>query len=69
MSSFTDTQQAFVRRYMDTGGVIGVSVRKIDGQMTLLVEVSDDKRTDLPLNFRNLPVVVRNGRRATLAYA
>ncbi len=69
MSSFTDIQQAFVRRYMDDGGVIGVRVRKIDGQMALFVEVSDLKATDLPDTFGGLPVVVREGHRAVLAYS
>lgn len=70
MSSFTDIQQDFVRRYMsDGGGVIGVRVRKLDGQIVLFVEVSDDKSVDLPVNFRNLPVVVRKGQRAILAYS
>lgn len=68
MSTFTEIQQAFVRQYMNDDGVIGVSIRKIEGQMVLVVDVSDEKRADLPLNFRNLPVIVRKGRRAALAY-
>ncbi len=69
MSSFTDIQQEFVRRYMTNGDVIGVRVCRLDGQMVILVEVSDDRRHDLPINFRNLPVVVRKGQRAMLAYS
>jgi hypothetical protein len=69
MSSFTDIQQAFVRRYMSDGDVVGVRVRKIDGQMVLFVEVRDPKAVELPDTFGGLPVVVREGRRAVLAYS
>ncbi len=69
MSSLTDIQQAFVNRYMDDDRVVGVRVRKIDGRMVLFVEVSDCKSVDLPGTFRGLPVVVREGRRAMLAYS
>ena len=70
MSSFTDTQQAFVRRYMDDGSVVGVRVCELDNRMVLFVEVdSDHDRVELPETFRDLPVVVRKGRRAILAYA
>ena len=69
MSSFTDIQQAFVRRYMDSGDVIGVRIRKLNGEIVLFVEVSDGKSVDLPETFRGLPVVVRTGSRAVLAYS
>lgn len=69
MSSFTDIQQAFVHRYMENDGVIGVRVRKIDGRIVLFVEVSDCKSIDLPETFRDLPVIVSQGHPAMLAYA
>jgi hypothetical protein len=70
MSSLTDIQQAFVRRYMDDGSVVGVRVRELDNRMVLYVEVeSGHGPVDLPATFRDVPVVVREGRRAILAYA
>lgn len=69
MSNLTDIQQAFVHRYMDGDEMIGVRVRKIDGRIVLFVEVSDRKSVDLPGTFRGLPVVVREGRPAMLAYS
>jgi hypothetical protein len=69
MSSFTDIQRAFVRQYMGDDDVIGVRVRKINDQMELFVEVSDRNAAKLPTTFRGLPVVVREGRRAMLAYS
>lgn len=69
MSNLTDIQQAFVRRYMDNDGVIGVRVRELEGRIVLFVEVDDPKTVDLPTTFRDLPVVVRQGHRAVLAYA
>jgi len=69
MCNLTDIQQAFVRRYMDDdGSVIGVRVSQIDGQHVLVVDVSDDQGVELPSAFRELPVYVREGRRAVLAY-
>ncbi len=68
MSSLTEIQQAFVRRYMDDS-VIGVRVQKIDDEMVLLVEVDDPTSVELPQTFRDLAVRVRPGRRAVLAYS
>lgn len=67
MSGFTEIQQAFVRRYMDDE-VVGVRMQKIDGEMTLVVDVLDEAAVDLPDRFREVPVLVRTGRRAVLAY-
>jgi hypothetical protein len=69
MSSFTDIQQAFVHRYMDDGDVIGVRVREIDGRIALFVDVANSSSVDLPKTFRDLPVIVREGGRAILAYS
>lgn len=68
MSSLTEIQQAFVRRYMDDS-VIGVRVQKIDDEMMLVVEVDDPTSVELPQTFRDLAVRVRTGRRAVLAYS
>lgn len=69
MNSLTDIQQAFVRRYMDSDGVLGVRVRKIDGQNTLIVDVRAGASPELPAQFRELPVLVRTGSPAILAYS
>jgi hypothetical protein len=69
MSSLTDTQQAFVHRYMDDDNVIGVRVRELEGEIVLFVEVLDSTAAaDLPDDFRDLRVVVHEGHRAVLAY-
>ena len=67
MSSYTEIQQAFVRHYMNDD-VIGVRVQKVDDEMVLVVEVHDAAAVHLPDSFRDLPVRVRVGRRAVLAY-
>jgi hypothetical protein len=67
--SMTDIQQAFVRRYMDGSGVVGVSVEEIGDQLVLLVEVGDPKAVELPETFQGLPVKVVAGRPAILAYS
>ena len=67
MSSFTEIQQAFVRRFMDEN-VIGVRVQRIDDEMTLVVDVYDPAKTEFPETFGGLDVRVRAGRRAVLAY-
>jgi hypothetical protein len=69
MSTLTDTQQAFVRRYMDQPGVLGVRVREIEGETVLLVEVCKPTSVALPDTFRGLPVRVHEGRPAVLAYS
>jgi hypothetical protein len=69
MQNLTDIQQAFVRRYMHDDGVVGVRVRKLEGQMVLFVEIDEHSSVQLPDSFRGVPVVVRSGRRAILAYA
>jgi hypothetical protein len=68
MSTLTDIQRAFVDRYMNDDNVIGVRIRKIDNRTTLFVEVTDPGCVNLPETFRDLPVVVREGRRGVLAY-
>lgn len=69
MSNLTDIQQDFVRRYMDDNGVIGVRVRECDSKLVLYVEVEDGYSPELPEDFRGLPVIVRQGQRAMLAYS
>jgi hypothetical protein len=69
MSSLTDVQQAFVHRYMDDNGVLGVRICEIDGQNTLVVDIRDGASPELPDEFRDLPVVVRTGNPAVLAYS
>jgi hypothetical protein len=68
MSSFTEIQQAFVRHYMDHS-VLSVRIQRIDGEMMLVVDVDDPTAANLPSSFRDLPVRVRAGRRAVLAYS
>jgi hypothetical protein len=68
MTNFSEIQREFVQLYMDDDRVIGVRIRQIDGQMTLDVEVRDCKAVDLPKKFHDLPVIVREGRKAVLAY-
>jgi hypothetical protein len=67
-TSLTDIQQAFVRRYMDDNGVIGVRIRRCDGDLVLFVVVAPDCTAELPPKFRGLRVVVEQGQRAVLAY-
>lgn len=71
MNSFADIQQAFVHRYMDdeSDRVIGVRIRELEGETVLYVDVSDLAGVELPEVFRGLRVVVRETRRALLAYA
>ncbi len=69
MSNLTEIQQAFVHRFMDDNGVLGVRVRKIDGQDTLVVDVREGASPEVPETFRELPVVVRTGSPAVLAYS
>lgn len=67
--SLTDIQQAFVRRYMNGNEcVLGVRIREIDGENVILVEVTDRERVELPSDFLDLRVDVREGDRAVLAY-
>jgi hypothetical protein len=69
MMSLTDIQQAFVRRYMNgNDSVNGVRIREIDGDNVIVVEVMDRERVDLPDEFFELRVEVRQGDRAVLAY-
>lgn len=69
MMSLTDIQQAFVRRYMnDDECVIGVRVREIDGEDVIFVEVADHDLVELPSDFCELRVEVREGQPAVLAY-
>lgn len=69
MSNLADTQRAFVHQYMDDENVVGVRVRKLEDQFVLFVEVGKAAATDMPEVFGDLPVVVREGHRAQLAYA
>ena len=69
MMSLTDIQQAFVRRYMDGNDwVNGVRIREIDDENVIVVEVMDPERIELPDEFFELRVQVRQGDRAVLAY-
>ncbi len=68
MSTLSDIQREFVQRYMDDDRVIGLRIREIEGRMALDVEVRDCDAVDLPDTFQGLPVIVREGRRAVLAY-
>jgi hypothetical protein len=69
MMSLTDIQQAFVRRFMNGNeSVNGVSIREIDGENVILVEVADRTSVDLPPEFLDLRVEIREGDRAILAY-
>jgi hypothetical protein len=69
MMSLTDIQQAFVRRYMNGNDCVnGVRIREIDGENVILVEVTDRERVELPNEFFDLRVEVRQGDRAVLAY-
>jgi len=69
MMSLTDIQQAFVRRYMNGNDCVnGVRIREIDGENVILVEVTDRERVELPSDFFDLRVEVREGDRAVLAY-
>lgn len=68
MSSLSDIQREFVQIYMDDDRILGVRIRDINGQMMLDVEVRDCSAVDLPETFHDLPVIVREGRRAVLAY-
>lgn len=68
MVSLTETQQAFVRRYMLDERVIGVRIRKVDGDLVLDVEVAPGADIELPAEFNGLPVRVREGAPALLAF-
>ncbi len=69
MMSLTDIQQAFVRRFMNGNECVnGVSIREIDGENVILVEVADRASVDLPSEFFDLRVEIREGDRAILAY-
>lgn len=68
MTSLTDIQQDFVRRFMGDRGVIGVRVWEHNSEIVLLVDVEKDCPTELPETFRDLRVIVRQGERAVLAY-
>jgi hypothetical protein len=69
MRSYSAIQQAFVHRYMDIDGVIGVRVQQIEGTMTLVVQVEKlDLPVQMPTVFEGLPVGVQLSRRAVLAY-
>lgn len=68
MSNLSDIQREFVQLYMDDDRVLGVRIREIAGEMTLDVEVRDCHAVKLPETFHGLPVRVREGRKAVLAY-
>jgi hypothetical protein len=69
MMSLTDIQQAFVRRYMNGNDCVnGVRIREIDGENVILVDVTDRESVQLPSEFFDLRVEVREGDRAVLAY-
>jgi hypothetical protein len=69
MMSLTDIQQAFVRRYMNGNDCVnGVRIREIDGENVIVVEVMDRELVELPDEFFDLRVEVRQGDRAVLAY-
>jgi hypothetical protein len=69
MMSLTDIQQAFVRRYMNGNECVnGVRIREIDGENVILVEIADRASVDLPSEFFDLRVEMREGDRAVLAY-
>jgi hypothetical protein len=69
MMSLTDIQQAFVRRYMNGNECVNaVRIHEIDGENVILVEVTDRASVDLPTEFFDLRVEIREGNRAVLAY-
>ena len=69
MMSLTDIQQAFVRRYMNGNECVnGVRIREINGENVILVEVTDRACVNLPREFFDLRVEIREGDRAVLAY-
>jgi hypothetical protein len=70
MSSLTDIQQAFVRRYMIDDCIVGVSVRRLDDESFVLdVELNPEcEPIELPAEFEGLTVQAHSGRRAVLAF-
>jgi hypothetical protein len=67
--SLTDIQQAFVRRYMEGDEcVLGVRIRERNGENVIFVEVAEESHVELPSEFLDLRVEVREGNRAVLAY-
>jgi hypothetical protein len=69
--SLSDVQQSFVRRYMTDSRILGVRVRRCDDIWTLDVEIDAERAAtiDLPGEYRGIPVRVRHGVPAVLAYA
>jgi hypothetical protein len=69
--SLSDIQQSFVRKYMTDDRVLGVRVRSCDGGWILDVEVDDARKDtlELPEQHLGIPVRVRPGSPAVLAYA
>lgn len=66
----TQIQQTFVRRFMADERILGVRIVRLGDDVTLVIDADPDGGPlDLPAEFDGVPVVVRDGRRAALAYA
>jgi len=69
MSSYGEIQQEFVHRYMDTESVVGVRIAKTDDQFVLVVQIDGETPSEIPSEFRGIPVVIRHAARPVLAYS
>ena len=69
--SLSDVQQSFVRQYMVDARIIGVRIAEVENRWVLDVVVDGDQAESLqlPSEYRGVPVRVRAGVPAILAFA